>query len=90
MSATHVDLPIRAMAEARLMLTDDLIRAALQREKAAHKEARRLASGRPRPDPGATSGAGPRAIPKLKLKRIAARGAALEPHGPDEGDADGR
>ena len=35
----RVDLPIRAMGEARLVLTDDLIRAALRREKAALKEA---------------------------------------------------
>ena len=87
-SATCVELPIRAMAEARLVLTDDLIRAALRREKAAHKEARRLASG----GPGADLAAKPRAAPKAKpkQKRIAARGAALEPHGPDEGDDDGR
>ena len=33
-----VDLPIKDMDEARLVLTDDLIRAALRREKAAKKE----------------------------------------------------
>ena len=32
-SESHVDLPIRAMSEARLVLTDDLIRAALRRER---------------------------------------------------------
>ncbi len=40
-SESEVELPIRAMAEARLVLTDELIRAALKREKAALKEARR-------------------------------------------------
>ena len=43
-SESEVELPIRAMAEARLVLTDDLIRAALRREKAALKDAKR-ASG---------------------------------------------
>ncbi len=38
-----VDLPIRDIAEARLVLTDDLIRATLRREKAALKEAKRAA-----------------------------------------------
>jgi ribosome maturation factor RimP len=37
---SHVDLRIVDMGEARLVLTDDLIRAALRREKAAKKEAR--------------------------------------------------
>ena len=40
-SESEVELPIRAMAEARLVLTDDLIRAALRREKAALKDAKR-------------------------------------------------
>ena len=40
-SESEVELSIRAMAEARLVLTDDLIRAALRREKAALKDARR-------------------------------------------------
>ncbi len=88
MSATEVELPIRTMAEARLVLTDELIRAALQREKAAHKKARRAASGKPGPEfqktPGAAAGT------KSKPRRIAARDAALEPRGPDEGDANGR
>ena len=39
-SESEVELTIRAMAEARLVLTDDLIRAALRREKAALKDAR--------------------------------------------------
>jgi len=46
-SEAHVDLPIRAMGEARLVLTDDLIRVALRREKAALKEARRPGRGSP-------------------------------------------
>jgi ribosome maturation factor RimP len=40
-SESSVELPIRAMSDARLVLTDDLIRATLRREKAALKEARR-------------------------------------------------
>jgi len=38
---TSVALPLRAMGEARLVLTDDLIRASLKREKAALKDARK-------------------------------------------------
>jgi ribosome maturation factor RimP len=38
-----IDLAIADMAEARLILTDDLIRATLRREKAALKEAKRAA-----------------------------------------------
>src|SRR5271154_9770 len=44
-AASSVDLPIRDMAEARLVLTDELIRATLRREKAALKEAKR--AGKP-------------------------------------------
>src|SRR5271169_5310836 len=40
-SESEFELPIRAMGEARLVLTDDLIRAALRREKAALKDAKR-------------------------------------------------
>jgi ribosome maturation factor RimP len=40
-SESSVELPIRAMSDARLVLTDDLIRATLRREKTALKEARR-------------------------------------------------
>src|SRR5271170_957442 len=43
-SKSEVELPIRAMAEARLVLTDDLIRAALRREKAALKDAKQASS----------------------------------------------
>jgi ribosome maturation factor RimP len=60
-SETHADLPIRAMADARLVLTDALIRAALRREKAALKEARREASG--------TRDAGPNTKPAPSPKR---------------------
>jgi ribosome maturation factor RimP len=83
-SRSEVDLPIRAMAEARLVLTDDLIRAALRREKAAIKDARR-ASGR---------GTGRETLPRAKRKtnesKAAARGAASKPLGPDEGENHGR
>ena len=86
--STYVELPIRAMAEARLVVTDDLIRAALQREKAAHKEVRRFASGRFAADHGTKPGTASKAKPKSRSP--AARGATLEPRGPNEGDADGR
>ena len=46
-AASGVDLPIRDMAEARLVLTDELIRATLRREKAALKQAKR--AGKPPP-----------------------------------------
>jgi ribosome maturation factor RimP len=46
-AASSVDLPIRDMAEARLCLTDELIRATLRREKAALKQAKR--AGKPPP-----------------------------------------
>jgi ribosome maturation factor RimP len=45
-----IDLTIRDMAEARLVLTDDLIRQTLRREKAAKKEARKRAKS---PEKGA-------------------------------------
>ena len=84
-SESEVELPIRAMAEARLVLTDDLIRAALRREKAALKDAKRA------------SGAGrngretrPRAKRKANESKAAARGAASKPLGPDEGENHGR
>jgi ribosome maturation factor RimP len=86
-SETRVELPIRAMAEARLVLTDDLIRAALRREKAPKDAAR---------PPGHHAGRGhstnPGATPKLKSNqsKAAARGAALKAFGPDEGDDNGR
>ena len=67
-SESEVELPIRAMAEARLVLTDDLIRAALRREKAALKDARR-ASGR---RTGTSREASPGA--KRKTRRTQSRG----------------
>ena len=81
-SESEVELPIRAMAEARLVLTDDLIRAALRREKAAVKDARR-ASGH-RTGTGRQTGLG--AKRKTHEPKAAARGAASKPLGPDEGD----
>jgi ribosome maturation factor RimP len=81
-SETEVELPIRAMAEARLILTDDLIRAALRREKAALKDARR-ASGR---RAGTTRQTGRAAQRTTNEPKAAARGAASKPLGPDEGD----
>ncbi|MFZ0604811.1 MAG: ribosome maturation factor, partial [Roseiarcus sp.] len=75
-SESEVELPIRDMAEARLVLTDDLIRAALRREKAALKDAKR-ASGRK---------SGPGAERKSNEPNAAARGAASKPLGPDQGE----
>jgi ribosome maturation factor RimP len=72
-SETHVELPIRAMAEARLVVTDDLIRAALQRGKADLREAQRLASGKPKTKTGADARAKPNRTKAL------ARGAAVKP-----------
>jgi ribosome maturation factor RimP len=81
-SESEVELPIRAMAEARLVLTDDLIRAALRREKAALKDARRA--------PGQRTETGREASPAAKRKtkepKAAARGAAAKPLGPEEGE----
>ena len=85
-SQSHVDLPIRAIGEARLVLSEDLIRAALRREKAALKEARRSA---PR-TPGSASAAKPAKTKTNSNRKAAARGTAQEPLGPHEGDADGR
>ncbi len=84
-SEAHVDLPVRAMGEARLVLTDDLIRVALRREKAALKEARRPG----RRSPGAAS-VKPTKLNTHSNRKAAARGAAHESLGPDEGDTDGR
>ena len=81
-SESEVELPIRAMAEARLVLTDDLIRAALRREKAALKDARR-ASGR---RTGTSREASPGAKRKRDDPKAAARGAASKPLGPDQGE----
>ncbi len=80
-SESHVDLPIRAMSEARLVLTDDLVRAALRREKAAQKQVRR---------PAGSAASAARSRNANSNRKAAARGAAPEPHGPQEGDPDGR
>jgi ribosome maturation factor RimP len=83
-SETEVELPIRAMAEARLVLTDELIRAALRREKAALKDARRG----PGPGRGASEESRPGARRKAQANepKAAARGAASKPLGPDQGE----
>jgi ribosome maturation factor RimP len=91
-SETRVELPIRGMAEARLVLTDNLIRAALRREKAAAREARRpvgrWAATRPKANPSSE--------PKTEWKansnksEAAARGATSKPPRPDKGDNYGR
>jgi ribosome maturation factor RimP len=83
-SKSEVELPIRAMAEARLILTDDLIRAALRREKAALKDAKRAS---PRGSGRETT---PRATRKTNEPKAAARGAAPKLLGPDEGENHGR
>jgi hypothetical protein len=85
-SQTRVDLPIRAMGEARLVLTEDLIRTALRREKAALKEARRPAARAP----GVAATAKPAKLKTNSNRKAAARGAAPEPLEPHEGDSDGR
>ena len=83
-SKSEVELPIPAMAEARLVLTDDLIRAALRREKAALKDAKRAS---PRGNGQETN---PRAKRKTNEPKAAARGAASKLLGPDEGENHGR
>jgi ribosome maturation factor RimP len=87
-SETEVELPIRAMVEARLVLTDDLIRAALRREKAALRDAKRLA--RRRAGPGGRTNPGVASGTEAKEHKAAARGAASKPVGPDEGETYGR
>ena len=76
-SEGRVDLPIRAMADARLVLTEDLIRAALRREKAALKEARRRTRPKAKPEPDLNGEAAARS-PASGLPRR------------DEGDPNGR
>ena len=70
-SEAHVDLPIRAWARRRLALTDDLIRVALRREKAALKEA--LSPGRRSPAPH------PRSLPNLTRIRTGKPRPAARP-----------
>jgi ribosome maturation factor RimP len=87
-SETEVELPIRAMAEAKLVLSDDLIRAALRREKAALREAKRAgrraagSDGRTHPNVASDTNS--------KERNAAARGAASKPLGPNEGETHGR
>ncbi len=87
-SESEVELSIRAMGEARLVLTEDLIRAALRREKAVLKAAKR------RPGHGTESGEATRPSARRKApskeSKAAARGATSMPLGPDEGDKHGR
>jgi ribosome maturation factor RimP len=85
-SESEVELTIREMAEARLVLTDDLIRAALRRDKAALKDAK------PGPERETTNGRANTAHAKRKTNKskAAARGAASKPLGPDEGENHGR
>jgi len=79
------DALLRAMAEARLVLTDDLIRAALRREKAALKDAKRG----PERKPGSGRETDPRVKRTTNQSKAAARGAASKPLGPDEGENHG-
>jgi len=65
-------------------LTDDLIRAALRREKAALKDAKQAS---PRANGRETV---PRAKRKTNEAKAAARGAAPKLLGPDEGENHGR
>jgi ribosome maturation factor RimP len=79
----EVELPIRAMADARLVLTEDLIRASLRREKAALKAARKRPAAR-RQD------IAPKTKTDGKLNPKAGARDAAKPLGSDEGDTDGR
>jgi ribosome maturation factor RimP len=85
-SESEAELPIRAMADARLVLTDDLIRAALRREKAALKDAKQG------PETKEWNGreTEPRAKRMTNKSKAAARGVASKPLGPDEGENHGR
>ncbi len=87
-SAIEVDLPIRAIAEARLVLTEDLVRAALRREKAALKDAKRLGSRSA--GAGRKRNLGVASRTNSNERKAAARGAESKPFGPDEGDDNGR
>ena len=73
-SESEAELPIRAMADARLVLTDDLIRSALRREKAALKDAKRGPERKVWNGPETES----RAKRKTNKSKAAARGAALK------------
>lgn len=78
-----VDLPVAAMTEARLVLTEDLIRAALRREKQALKAARRGEAGAKRREAAKRP---PKAEKPPSKRKAAARSAAPEPNGSHEGD----
>ena len=77
-SESAVELPVATMGDARLVLTEDLIRAALRREKAAIKEAKRRPADRPK------------AGQDTNMQRNAAARGAEKPQRPDEGDHNGR
>jgi len=81
----RVELAIRNMAEARLVLTDELIRETLHREKRALKDARRGPSGERRREAAKKPVKNPGKTTKIQNK-AAARGAADKPQGPHEGD----
>src|ERR1700677_2313302 len=89
-SKSEVELPIRAMAEARLVLTDDLIRAALRREKAALKDAKQGPERKTRRGQDAAPSAKRKTNESTNESKAAARGAAQKPLGPEEGDNHGR
>ena len=79
-SESVLELPIGGMSEARLVLTDDLIRAALRREKAAIKAARRSRPGRQHRETGAAP---------AKQGADAASRPERPARGSDEGDHNG-
>jgi ribosome maturation factor RimP len=86
-----IDLPLGRMGEARLVLTDDLIRAALRRDKAALKEARR-GSGREASAGSATRRTNAN-LAKAKPnsnRKAAVQSTASRPLEADEGDSNGR
>ena len=85
-----VELPIRSIGEARLVLTEELIRTALRREKAALREARRPARKSDAPAKW-NSGAAPQRKARAPANpKAAARGAPSASPGPEVGDKDGR
>ena len=83
----RIMLAIREMSEARLLLTEALIRAALRREKAAVREARR-SPGRGGSEGGRKPGARPEA--RMNRRRAGAASAAQPSPRPHEGDDHGR
>jgi ribosome maturation factor RimP len=79
---SEAELSIGAMADARLVLTDDLIRATLRREKAAVKDA----TPKPRERIEPRSRTGESAKRTTKEHKAAARSSASKLHGPHEGE----